>query len=448
MSGRPSWSLAETFRFVSRDYDPSTGVARLCWGFDDGEPLTEEICFPYAPWPQETSRQAAFLRALEILHLVAGISYYKTCLPPNMDCGDCRLDPHSAGFLNQLYVRGLGEFAWVNQVDVAARVNFQATEASGPDPITLDLPDRALVAMGGGKDSLVSLECLKAAGIEQQPVCVGASTLIGETVARSGLPLLRIDRVLSPRLIQMNSAGALNGHVPVTAINSAILMCAAVLYGYRWVVFSNERSASEATRQDGQGGDINHQYSKSFEFEQAFADFFHHHVSPDIGYFSLLRPLAELAVAKKFSELQQYHDVFSSCNRNFHLDGSRIKGRWCGDCPKCRFTCLALALFMAPAELVSIQEIDLLDRESQQAGFRALCGLGEDKPFECVGTLAESRAAMQSLIADPRWREKAVLRALAPELRALEAVPLETCLLPDGPHRIPETLWRRCRAFF
>jgi hypothetical protein len=247
----------------------------------------------------------------------------------------------------------------------------------------------------------------------------------------------------------MNGAGALNGHVPVTAINSAILMCAAVLYGYRWVVFSNERSASEATLQDGQGADINHQYSKSLEFEQAFAAVTMHRIAPDIRYFSLLRPLNELAVARKFSELKPYHDVFSSCNRNFHLDGSRNRGRWCGDCPKCRFTCLALAPFMHPDELLAIQGVDLLDQPQQESGFRALCGLGQDKPFECVGTIAESAAAMRALVGNPHWRDRAVVRAMQPDLdNSAEQTPVDAFLSADGPHNIPGSLWNRCRAFF
>ena len=133
------------------------------------------------------------------------------------------------------------------------KVNTDETSATGehlPDGSTewshpVDLPGRALVAMGGGKDSLVCLQMLRDAGVEVQPACVGGSVLIGDTVKAAGLPLIRIQRDLSPELTDMNAAGAWNGHIPVTAINSAILLCAGLLYGYRYIVFANESSANE-----------------------------------------------------------------------------------------------------------------------------------------------------------------------------------------------------------
>jgi hypothetical protein len=150
-------------------------------------------------------------------------------------------------FLRQLYVHGLAEFSYVNQLDVAGRFHLEPGRDDNQAAPNLVLPERALVAMGGGKDSLVGLDLLRRAGLEVMPVCIGASSLISDTVKAAGLPLLRISRRLAPELTAWNAAGAWNGHVPVTAINSAILVCAAVLYGFRYVVFANERSADEAT---------------------------------------------------------------------------------------------------------------------------------------------------------------------------------------------------------
>ena len=310
-----------------------------------------------------------------------------------------------------------------------------------------DLPDRALVAMGGGKDSLVCLQMLQDAGIEVQPACVGGSVLIGETVKTAGLPLVRIGREMSEGLSEMNAAGAWNGHVPVTAINSAILLCASLLYGYRYIVFANESSANEATLEDAQGREVNHQYSKSLAFEKSFRTVIHQHVSPGIEYFSLLRPLSECAIAGLFSEMTEYHAVFSSCNRNFHQDGSHIEGRWCLECPKCRFAALALAPFMTPDQLIAIQGEDLLDQENQLTGFKELCGLGENKPFECVGSISESRAAMKFLAASPQWQDKQIVRLLSNYREISEAGELE--LKPDlgAEHCIPADIMARLDAF-
>ena len=409
---------ANCFRFSGYHYDPPSGDATFSYHVD-GRLMQEKITFPWAPWPVDVSRQAAFFQALELLHLIAGISYYKAGLARRIDQGDNKLDGITAGFLNDLYVQGLAEFAYVNQLDLTGLINFEANTDKTPMALDTDMPDRALVAMGGGKDSLVCLQLLRNAGIEVQPVCVGRSSLIGETVKTASLPLIRIRRELSVELEMMNANGAWNGHVPVTAINSAILLCAGLLYGYRYIVFANESSANEATLTDQRGREINHQYSKSFAFEQAFREVIFQRVSAGIDYFSLLRPFSEVAICRQFAEMTEFHAVFSSCNRNFHLDGSHIEGRWCLDCPKCRFTALALAPFMSPQQLLAIQGADLLDEPKQLKGFKALCGLGDHKPFECVGCVAESRATVKNLSTSPLWQDKYIVGVLAgyPEVR-------------------------------
>jgi hypothetical protein len=445
MSGQGGQVLSDprqsrTFRFTRCGYDPGTRVARLGYRFEDGPELTERITFPHAPWPPEASRQSAFEGALGILHLLAGVSYYKAGLSPEIDTGPNGLDERLAAFLTDVYVQGLAEFAYVNGADVAGRVCFPVSGAEGAAASPLVLPGRALVAMGGGKDSIVGLELLREAGVEVQPVCVGGSQLIGDTVRAAGLPLLRIERTLAPELREMNRAGAWNGHVPVTAINSAILVCAAILYGFRYVVFSNERSADEATLTAADGTAVNHQYSKTSAFESAFSALVASHISPDIEYFSVLRPFSELGVVQRFSRMKPFHSVFSSCNRHFHLDGPRLSGRWCLDCPKCRFAALGLALFLSPGELRAIQGGDLLDDPAQEEGFRALCELGVDKPFECVGAAGESRAALAALGASDEWGRHHIVQSLLPDVLQAGFPPLEDLLRPLGNHHYPPAI--------
>ena len=434
----PDPRAADTFVFTACDYDRASGVARLGYRFDAGPELVEQITFPHAPWPSEPSRQAAFLRALDLLHAIAGVSYYKAGLPAAIRFERPGEGMGIDGFLRDLYVHGLAEFGYVNGLDVAARVRFPSADTHHlPAPLPLDLPARALVAVGGGKDSLVGLDLARRAGLEPQAIAVGGSPLIAGMASALGLPLLRIDRELAPELAAMNRAGAWNGHVPVTAINSAILICAALLYGFRQVVFSNERSADEATLTAPDGSEVNHQYSKSSAFESALRDLLTRTISPGVEYFSILRPFTELAVVQQFSTMTNCHEVFSSCNRNFHLDGPRLQGRWCRDCPKCRFAALSLAVFLTPPEVTGIQGGDLLDDPRQEDGFRALCRLGRDKPFECVGEAGESRAALAELNRRPAWREHAIVKSLAPELESVEVPALAGLLRPSARHFIP-----------
>src|SRR5690606_27135049 len=174
------------------------------------------------------------------------------------------------------------------------------------------------------------------------------------------LPMLNIGRQLAPELFDYNRQGAWNGHIPVTAVNSAIMAFAAVVLGVDQVVFSNERSASYGSLIEGTG-EVNHQWSKGCAFERAFAAHLRSHVAADLRYYSLLRPLSELAVARQFARIDRYDAQFSSCNRSFHVLGERPVNRWCGVCPKCDFVFLALPPFMPKPRLVSIFGRNLLD---------------------------------------------------------------------------------------
>ena len=187
---------------------------------------------------------------------------------------------------------------------------------------------------------------------------IGGSQLIAACAERTGLPTLNIQRALAPELFEYNRQGAWNGHIPVTAVNSAILVLAALLRGAGQVVFSNEHSASYGSLIPGTG-EVNHQWSKGWAFEQAFGEHVERFVAADLHYYSLLRPLSELAVARQFSRTDRYDAYFSSCNRNFHILGERPANRWCGVCPKCHFVFLALAPFMPKLRLLGLSLIHI-----------------------------------------------------------------------------------------
>src|SRR4249919_1349364 len=443
-----------TFRFVRCGFDPATGIARLVYAYDDGPELLETITVPGAPFDLAGAREEAARSALRLLHLIAGVSYYKAVVPERILIDGYTIDADAAALLELIYLNGLGEFAYRNGLDLHGRLRFPHTGAATLAP-ALGLREHALVAIGGGKDSLVSIEALRTLGIAQTVTWIGGSQLIAACAARTGLPTLNIGRQLAPQLFDYNRQGAWNGHIPVTAVNSAILVFAATLLGVDQVVFSNERSASYGSlirTEDGLGTtEVNHQWSKGWAFEQAFATYVRRHVASDLQYYSLLRPLSELAVARQFAKSDRYDAWFSSCNRNFHLLGERPAARWCGVCPKCHFVFLALAPFMPKPRLTAIFGRNLLDDTSQTAGFDALLEYQDHKPFECVGEGRESRAAMAALSVRPEWREDALVERFAREIRPqLDASELDIAALLqiDDEHRIPPALWDRLRAHF
>ena len=437
------------FRFVRCAFDAHTGVAQLAYAFDDGPELVETISLPGAPFALDEARTAAAQRALRLLHLVAGVSYYKAAVPGQIRIEGEPIDAATATLLATVYINGLGEFAYRNGLDLRDRIRFPHSGEAPPAP-TLGLREHALVAIGGGKDSLVSIEALRASGVSQTVTWIGGSQLIAACAAQTGLPTLSIERQLAPQLFDYNRQGAWNGHIPVTAVNSAILAFAAVVLGVDQVVFSNEHSASYGSLIPGTG-EVNHQWSKGWAFESAFGEHLRSHVAADLKYYSLLRPLSELAVARQFARSDRYDAHFSSCNRNFHILGDRPTSRWCGVCPKCHFVFLALAPFMPKPRLVGIVGRNLLDDAAQQGGFDALLEYGDHKPFECVGEGRESRAAMAALAHRPEWREDALVarfaRLIAPQLDPAE-LRIEPLLALDAEHRVPPPLWERLRERF
>jgi hypothetical protein len=437
------------FRFVSCGFDAGTGEARLAYAFDDGPELVETVRFPGAPFALDGARGVAVQRALRLLHLIAGVSYYKAAVPPQIVVEGEGIDAATAALLESIYENGLGEFAYRNGLSLRGKIRFPAS-AQTPAAVDAGLRRHAVVAIGGGKDSLVSIEALRALGIEQTVSWVGSAPLIKACAERTGLPTLNITRTLSPLLFDYNKQGALNGHIPVTAVNSAILAMAALLQGVDQVVFSNERSASYGSLIPGTG-EVNHQWSKGWAFEQAFAAYLRSHVAADLSYYSLLRPFSELAVARQFARLDRYDQHFSSCNRNFHLLGERPAQRWCGICPKCHFVFLALAPFMPKPRLMGIFGRNLLDEPEQAPGFDALLEYRDHKPFECVGEGRESRAAMDVLADSPAWREDALVKRYAREIRP-QLGPEDRGLAPlleaSDDHGIPAGLWGPLRAHF
>ncbi|UJB20518.1 MULTISPECIES: UDP-N-acetyl-alpha-D-muramoyl-L-alanyl-L-glutamate epimerase [Lysobacter] len=451
MSAQFQRDAVRAFRFVRCGLDAATGVAELVYAFDDGPELTETITIPGAPFALAGARAHAVEQALRVLHLIAGVSYYKAAVPEQIRIDSYAIDADTAALLELIYVNGLGEFAYRNGLNLHGKIRFPVGEGRGEDRApTLGLRQHALVAIGGGKDSLVSIEALRAMEIEQTVTWIGGSQLIAACAQRTGLPTLNLGRALAPQLFELNRQGAYNGHIPVTVVNSAIMVLAALLHGVDQVVFSNERSASYGSLIEGTG-EVNHQWSKGWACEQAFGDYVQRHVAADLHYYSLLRPLSELAVARQFARTDRYDAHFSSCNRNFHILGERPVSRWCGVCPKCHFVFLALAPFMTKPRLVGIFGRNLLDDPAQTDGFDALLEYRNHKPFECVGEGRESRAALAALAERPEWREDALVERFAREIRPQlgdDDLRIEPLLTLDEEQRLPPPLWERLRAYF
>ena len=329
------------------------------------------------------------------------ISYWKCICPPviTVRCG--HLSESQILFWKKLYFNGLGEFFYINGIHATLDDFLQINSCEETEfpcrPIhpVFQYPSNHLVPIGGGKDSVVTLELLSSLTPandlpQHRPVplimnprgaTVGCIQAAGYTMDE----VLVIQRSIHPLLLDLNSQGYLNGHTPFSAMLAFYTLLAAQLSGIPNVALSNESSANESTVV---GTGINHQYSKSLEFENDFRQYVSEFISPAYNYFSFLRPLSELQIAMLFSRYSQYFSVFRSCNAGSKQD------IWCGKCAKCLFAYIILSPFIAPQQLNAIFGKNMLDDPDMQHFLLELTGQAETKPFECVGTIDEVNTAL------------------------------------------------------
>jgi len=428
------------FVFEEYVYDPAVSTLSLRYRYDSGPRFEEKLVFDFRTRFLSSKEKAVLDRIFRLIFLMSGVSYYKSFAPPTLICKPFAVDRVTAEFVQKFYEKGLAEFAFRNRLSLRGHFAVRSSSTPPPEPVALDLPRRSCVPVGGGKDSIVTLECIKRSGEPLIVFSLGDPEPIRACISVAGVPFVRVRRRLDSGLFKLNEAGALNGHVPITGILSAIATVSAIIAGCDTIIMSNEHSASAPNLQID-GTSVNHQYSKSLEFEDDFSAYLKNHISPNISYFSLLRPLSEIEIARRFTKYPEYFRIFLSCNTAFRQSAAERARLWCGNCPKCRFVFLALALSIEKPELIGIFGRNLLDDKTQRDGFAELCGLREHKPFECVGETAESAAVISYLGSHPDWREDTVLRQLHgtfASLRQQNPASIRALFEVRHPHRVPD----------
>jgi len=439
--------VSERFVIEKPEYDAAAGVASFRYGIAD-RVFTETLTFPPGGDAAMVGT-ASFRKLLDLTAVVLGVSYFKlrapfvieTFIEMNADERNLTLD---------IYENGLGEFYARNDLRRFGQISLDVSTDNNNPPSAPTLRDRALLPIGGGKDSLVSVQLLEEAGIDFTPFAVNPKGPIIGSVEKVGRAPLYVSRKLDPEMIRLGKEpGFYNGHVPSTAINSMIAALTALLFGYNRIVLSNERSASEGNV-EFDGREANHQHSKSIAFERLIAGVLAGATGGALGYFSLLRPYSEAKIARIFARRTEYDHVFSSCNENFKLAG-HSGPLWCGNCPKCHFVFLIFAPVMEKARLVGIFGQDLLAQPTHERSFRELTGLAGQKPWECVGEIEEAAACLWALAPMPEWADEPIVTTLKPDLLTqygsarLEAA-LAELLADTTEHLIPRDVAERVTA--
>ena len=340
------------------------------------------------------------------LGMVEAISYWKINCIQNFEIISHNLSDEQIDWWKNLFFYGLGEFRYINKI-TSDKDNFILFSPNKQLPVFQKLTNistpnnasRVIVPVGGGKDSVVTLEELKTTK-EVIPFAINPSPTVENCIETANLSLdgsIIVRRHLDSTLLELNKSGALNGHTPFSALVAFSTLIGAELTATTDIALSNESSASEATVVSITDDIINHQYSKSYKFESDFRDYYKKYICDRYEYFSYLRPFHELKIAEKFSKYKQYHKIFRSCNV-----GTKKGNIWCGKCPKCLFVYLIMLPFIPKDELDSIFNHDLLNDMDLLPILLELTGLSEVKPFECVGTIDETKAAIaQYLLTNP-----------------------------------------------
>jgi hypothetical protein len=328
-------------------------------------------------------------------------SYWKTTCSPEVLIGAGSLDSEQISFWHKLFIKGMGEYFYKNDIDFTTP-SFLTLTSTGSQPDFNSNPfdlsaAKVLVPVGGGKDSLVTLELLKR-DFAVTPFVVSPVPVITTVLKKSGVnPGVTVERVFDPQLFQLNSAGFLNGHVPISAFYAFSAVLASSALSIKYVAFSNESSSNEGNT-IFHGTEINHQYSKTGEFETDLSDYLKY-INIPVSCFSFLRPLSELQITSIFSHYPQYFSHFTSCNNNFKMDPNThpTGSLWCKKCPKCVSTALLLASFIGVDQVVDIMGAFPPDLPENRTILNDLLGLTPVKPFECVLSRAEAQATWEKL---------------------------------------------------
>ncbi|MBI3289825.1 hypothetical protein HYZ78_00330 [Candidatus Microgenomates bacterium] len=326
------------------------------------------------------------------LGLVETISYWKATCSPRLRIEAGSLTDEQIRWWHDLFINGLGEFFFQNDIDFTGRdflhIETSSQQREQPDLASSSTASGDLILVGGGKDSAVTLEVLKELPDRKGTLVLNPISSALRSIEQAGYekPII-VERAIDPTLLRLNEAGYLNGHTPFSAYLAFLGVFVGVLHDYENIIVSNERSAGEGNLQF-HDLEVNHQYSKGYRFEKLFREYAQKYLTRSAQYFSFLRPLYDLQISQLFSQYSQHYETFRSCNVGQKTD------TWCGTCSKCAFVYLSLFPFTPYETMIKTFGSDYFRKPELEQTFKDLVGVGKHKPFDCVGTIDESRLAI------------------------------------------------------
>ncbi len=405
----------QIFYFEKYEFDRTSLKAKFFYSFDNIEFFEEIIDFnnsEFNLWQELDSEIIDNL--LFHTHIALWISYYKLFPTKKLIVKSWFLDDNQIKFWQKFYRNWLWEFFIKNNFDFEDILRFEnyphpTSSLTGEELEQKNSPllqrrgaggegEKSLLMWWWWKDSIVSSILLNEEWQEFDAFVFGKIDRIkSDTLKVLWKKTMLVKRQLSENLFKLNKAGYYNWHVPITWIIAFVSLISAYLYDYKNIVLSNEASACEENI-IWKWLKINHQYSKSAEFENDFRKYVEHYIW-NINYYSKLRDKFELEIAEIFAKkASKYFNTFSSCNRNFVILWEKQEKRWCCNCEKCAFVYLILGSFLEKKELLNIFWENLFENKNLLNTYSWLLGLTENKPYECVWTYDESRISFKNCL--------------------------------------------------
>jgi len=352
--------------------------------------------------PDEAGRVATVTaqRMIRALAIIEAFSYWKALCSPVIEVALPAPDPAELDWWRAFWPGAMGEFFYRNQIDYTAPGFLVIRGPAGEDAPGKDAPGGAapvgppLVLFSGGKDSL-ALSRVVSASSGTAPVDFFLYNpgerlrgLAGSLA--SGGRLVEVRRAILPELLALNAAGHPNGHTPFSAYLAFGAMLAGYLRGNGPVMAGNSRSDDEPNVRSYLGRPVNHQWTKSYEFEAAARSYRDRWLPGAPGYSSPLRPLYEVQIIASLAGDVDAYLRTVSCNR-------APGGGWCRSCAKCAWVFLATAALFGHDLAIRKTGGDMFADPALSGVYQEMAGLTGVKPFECTGSEDEVRAAIQAV---------------------------------------------------
>ncbi len=402
------------FIFEKFEFDKTSLKAKFFYNFDDHEFFEEIIDFNNSEFDLRQDIDV-INNLLFHAHIALWISYYKLFPTEKLIIKSWFLDEKQIKFWEKFYRNWLWEFFIKNDFDFENILKFENNPISNSllkekeqnkkdisliqDRLGEDhKEEKSLLMWWWWKDSIVSSILLEDQGEKFDAFVFWKIDKIKEdTLKVLWKKIMLVKRQLSSNLFKLNKKWYYNWHIPITWIIAFVSLISAYLYDYKNIVLSNEASASEENI-IWKWLKINHQYSKSHEFENDFREYVRNNIW-DINYYSKLRNKFELEIAEIFSKkAKKFFTTFSSCNRNFVINWKKQKVRWCCECEKCAFVYLVLSPNLEEKIIIDIFGKNLFENKKLLETYLGLLWLAENKPFECVWTYYESKTSFINIL--------------------------------------------------